>query len=45
MSKYTDEPDSKLSDEFKIKNRIHVKKTWVALVAWKSVRIILLMQN
>ena len=27
MSKYTNEPDSKLSDEFKIKNRIHIKKT------------------
>ena len=33
MSKYTNEPDSKLSDEFKNKNRTRVKKTLVLLVA------------
>lgn len=45
MSKYITEPDSKLSDEFKNKNRTHVKKSWVTSVVWKSTRVTLLMQK
>lgn len=45
MSKYTSEPDSKLSDKFKNKNRTHVKKSWVTLAALKNISVTLLMQK